>query len=86
MGFLLDTSSSILGSPTIIVNIQDFVTRIIARLVIGRAASYVGVVQFASDQQIIFDFSTYYTKYDMYDAVYGISPLTTNTNTSGGLK
>ena len=86
LAFLIDSSGSIVGTVDTWANIQDFVTRVIARLNIGPNLSQVAVLQFASTVQIIFPFFTYDTPADMYSAVDNSSPLTTNTDTALGLR
>jgi len=87
LGFLIDSSGSIVGQQDIWIYVQSFITRIIGRLNVGLNASEVAVVQFSTIQQVIFNFTTYFNKSAMYNAVENnMNPLSQNTNTSGGLK
>ena len=93
MGIFLDTSNSALADSSVFIYVQDFITRIIARLDVAPDRSNIGVLQFASVPSItqvnpqsvsetIFSFSIYATKYEMYSAIYLTSALTDSKATS----
>ena len=86
VAIMLDSSGSIATSPQIspFRAMKNFVKNIISRLQTGLDSQ--AVIHFSSTTEIVFNFTTFSSKDDIYNAIDNILAFNENTNIAGGLK
>jgi len=89
IGFLVDGSGSIVEDVIdTYALMQEFIKRIIGRIDVGPRQNLVGVVQFSSTVETIFNFNTFAnsSKAEIYKEIDDMLALYDNTNTALGLR